>query len=128
MQPLPNLPGGASASANGINDLGQVVGGSGSYAVLWSADKNHTAQFLGALGGWSTAFAVNNVSQVVGWSGDGAFIWSPEKGMQDLNQLIPSNSGWTLVMATAINELGQITGEGNINGTQHGFLLTPVSQ
>src|SRR5271169_2633518 len=128
MQALPNLGGADSASANGINDLGQVVGGSGSYAVLWSADKNHTAQSLGALGGWSSAFAVNDVSQVVGWSGDGAFIWSPEKGMQNLNQLIPSNSGWTLVMATSINELGQITGEGDINGTQHGFLLTPVSQ
>jgi hypothetical protein len=65
---------------------------------------------------------------VVGWSGYAAFVWSREKGMQDLNTLIPSNSGWTLTMATAINVRGQITGEGDINGQQHGFLLTPVAQ
>jgi hypothetical protein len=48
--------------------------------------------------------------------------------MQALNSLISSNSGWTLVMATSINVRGQITGEGDINGEQHGFLLTPIAQ
>jgi len=130
MQDLPNLPHAFGASANGINDLGQVAGGSGSYAVLWHNDKNHTAECLGVLPGlgWSSAFALNDAGQVVGWSGFAAFIWSRETGMQDLNQLIPSNSGWTLSIANAINVLGQITGQGTINGQQHGFLLTPVFQ
>lgn len=128
MQALPNLPGGTSASANGIDDVGEVVGGSGSIAVLWHNDKNHTAESLGALGGWSSAFAINDVGQVVGWSGSGAFIWTREKGMQALNSLIPSGSGWSLIIATGINVRGQITGQGNINGEQHGFLLTLVAQ
>lgn len=128
MEGLPNVPGGTSASANGIDDVGEVVGGSGNNAVLWHNDKEHTVENLGALGGWSTAFAINDVGQVVGWSSSGAFVWTREKGMQTLNSLIPPNSGWTLVMATGINVRGQITGEGNINGQQHGFLLTPVSE
>jgi hypothetical protein len=48
--------------------------------------------------------------------------------MRDLNSLIPSNSGWSLTIATSINVRGQITGQGTINGEQHGFLLTPVAQ
>jgi len=48
--------------------------------------------------------------------------------MQDLNNLIPPNSGWSLSVAYAINKSGQITGQGTINGEQHGFLLTPVSK
>jgi cell division protein FtsW (lipid II flippase) len=47
--------------------------------------------------------------------------------MQNLNQLIPSNSGWQLILADSINVQGQITGQGNINGQQHAFLLTPVA-
>jgi probable HAF family extracellular repeat protein len=119
-----------SASANGINNLGQVVGGSGDIAVIWQNDKNHTAQSLGNLPGqaWSTAFAINDLTQVVGWSGFIAFIWSPAQGMQNLNDLIPSDSGWSLSLPTGINSRGQITGQGTINGQQHGFLLTPVEK
>jgi probable HAF family extracellular repeat protein len=58
MQKLSNLPGADSASANGIDDVGEVVGGTGNYAVLWHNDKSHTVENLGALGGWSTAFAI----------------------------------------------------------------------
>jgi probable HAF family extracellular repeat protein len=129
MQTLPNLPGSRPpASANGINDLGEVVGGTGSYAALWHNDRNHTPQNLGTLLGqtWSTAFAVNNAGQVVGWSGFIAFVWTQDRGMQDLNKLIPSDSGWSLSVANSINVRGQITGQGTINGEQHGFLLTPI--
>jgi probable HAF family extracellular repeat protein len=131
MQELPALSASdSSASGNGINNLGQVAGGSGSYAVLWHNNKNHTAENLGTLSGQgrSTAFAINDAGQVVGWSGFIAFIWDREHGMQDLNTLIPSNSGWTLSTANDINVRGQITGQGTINGQQHAFLLTPVSQ
>jgi probable HAF family extracellular repeat protein len=128
MQKLP----GPSASANGINDLGEVVGGAGASprAMLWHNDKHHTAEDLGVLTGtgWSSAFAINDLSQVVGRSGFVAFLWTQDKGMQDLNTLIPGNSGWSLSLPTSINVLGQITGQGTINGEQHGFLLTPVPQ
>jgi probable HAF family extracellular repeat protein len=143
MQLLPSLPDGISSSANGINKRGQIVGGSSgdftnNYAVLWNhrgqpqageEDENKPVN-LGVLPGqgWSTAFAINDNGQVVGWSGFVAFIWSQSEGMQDLNDLIASNSGWSLSIATAINDRGQITGQGAINGQSHAFLLTPTSQ
>jgi probable HAF family extracellular repeat protein len=77
--------------------------------------------------GWGTAFSINDVGQVVGWSGFTAFLWTREKGMQDLNTLIPANSGWSLSLARSINLREQITGQGTIGGQQHEFLLTPVS-
>jgi len=33
-----------------------------------------------------------------------------------------------LTSANAVNDLGQIVGDGMINGEQHGFLLTPVPE
>jgi probable HAF family extracellular repeat protein len=127
------LPGGTSASANGINNLGQIVGGS-SYAgcgfcTLATVWNNETVRDIGVLPGqgWSTAFAINDKGQAIGWSGNIAFIWSAQRGMQNLNDLIPSNSGWQLSLPTAINDRGQITGQGNINGQSHAFLLTPVN-
>jgi probable HAF family extracellular repeat protein len=118
------------ASANGINNLGQIAGGSGNTAVLWQNDNGHTVQSLGTLPGqtWSSAFAINDLTQAVGWSGFIAFVWSPAQGMQNLNDLIPSNSGWSLTLPTGISSRGQITGQGTINGQQHGFLLTPVAK
>jgi len=127
MVALPNVPGATSASANAINGLGQVAGGSGSYAVIWDA-SGQKVQSLGTLQGqtWSTAFGINNKGQVIGWSGYTAFVWTREGGMQDLNDLIPPDSGWSLTLPVGINDDGQITGQGNINGEEHGFLLTPV--
>ena len=137
MEDLGTLPGGATASAGGINNLGQIVGGSDTWiqghyyccrAVLWSKDKK--TEDLGMLPGasGSGAGAINDHGEVVGSSGWTAFIWSRENGMQDLNDLIPGNSGWGLEYATSINDRGQITGWGTINSEFHAFLLTPVSQ
>ena len=133
MKALSYLPGGNSASANAINNRGQVVGGSGegysaNFAVLWEQDGS--VENLGALPGqgWSSAFAINDHGQVVGWSGFRAFLWSRDKGMQDLNNLIPSDSGWFLSLPTAINARGQITGQGSINGQSHASLLTPSTE
>ena len=48
--------------------------------------------------------------------------------MEDLNNLIPSNSGWTLTYASGINDSGQICGTGtNPSGQIHAFILTPAS-
>jgi probable HAF family extracellular repeat protein len=129
MQALPELPNEVGASANAINDQGEIVGGNGSDAVLWHNDQNHTIENLGTLPGqgWATAFGINDNGQVVGWSGFTAFVWTSKSGMQDLNSLIPPGSGWELSLASAINVRGQITGQGTIHGEQHGFLLTPTS-
>ena len=55
----------------------------------------------------------------------GAFVYSGGK-MQDLNRLIPRGSGWTLGDARAINDKGQIVGDGQHDGKQRAFLLTPI--
>lgn len=150
MRDLGTLPGGGGSSAGGINNLGQIVGGSdgvihGHYyitrAVLWS--PNNKAEDLGGTHGStdSGAIAINDRGQIVGsaWVGARgakvvdssgawvAFVWTREKGMQNLNDLIPRNSGWFLATANSINNGGQITGGGTINGESHAFLLTPVS-
>ena len=49
--------------------------------------------------------------------------------MTDLNTLINPISGWTLVEAQDINDIGQIVGYGfNSGGQEHAFLLTPVPE
>ena len=87
---------------------------------------------LGVLAGgtWSRTFAINVFCMVVGngnctGAGSHAFVWSRKHGMQDLNALIPANSGWDLPGAVAVNIAGQIVGAGTVDGQQHGFLLTP---
>jgi probable HAF family extracellular repeat protein len=45
--------------------------------------------------------------------------------MQDLNDLIPSDSGWELTLAADISHDGRwIVGRGRIDGQNHAFLLT----
>jgi hypothetical protein len=44
--------------------------------------------------------------------------------MKDLNDLIPSGTGWELTEARDINDNGQITGIGTLNGVRKAFRLT----
>ena len=46
--------------------------------------------------------------------------------MYDLNNLIPAGSGWELTYASALNDAGQIVGQGIHNGETHAFRLDPV--
>lgn len=57
-----------------------------------------------------------------------ALIWSAADGLLDLNSLLPENSGWTLIAASGINELGQISGQGVLNGMPLAFRLDPVPE
>jgi uncharacterized membrane protein len=55
-----------------------------------------------------------------------AFVWDKGHGMQDLNTLIPANSGWTLEVASSVNDRGEIVGWGDHDGKENaGFLLRP---
>src|SRR5205085_964904 len=54
-----------------------------------------------------------------------AVRWTEREGLQDLNDLIPVNSGWELCFANGINDTGQIVGQGSLHGLQRAFLLTP---
>jgi probable HAF family extracellular repeat protein len=130
------LPGGTNSNANAINSLGTITGYGTTaafplgIAVNWDASgKIHR---LGTLPGDSSSAGegINDLGQVVGFSADSAgtsraVLWSQAHGMQDLNKLIPANSGWSLIYAGATNKKGQITGYGTFNGENHAFLLTP---
>jgi probable HAF family extracellular repeat protein len=126
-----NIPG-------GINDRGEVAGGSQSsggapHAFLWTRDTG--IRDLGTLPGDFLSAApccntINNKGQVVGFSlpgplGSGrAFLWQ-DGVMTDLNALIPKGSPWYLLDALSINDDGQIAGYGTIGGNIHAFLATP---
>lgn len=129
--------GGRHSAATGINDRGDIVGGSGTtmitdrtpHAFLYTNGRMHD---LGTLGGPSShAGAINNAGTIAGASETAAgalhaVIW--ESGtIRDLNDLaVVAARGWTrLYTASAINNKGQITGSGFINGVSHAFVLTP---
>jgi len=125
-QELAPLHGDPDGAATAINDLGQVVGISGTcdvavgaftaaHAVLW---QNGHVSNLGNLGGvaWNTPTAINDQGEVVGFSdrpGDQngvpnfhAFLWTAKTGIKDLGTL----PGDVLSEALGVNDLGQIVG------------------
>jgi len=130
-------PGWVNSYAYGANDRGEVTGSvsnapGGTYGVspdtparafLWRGGK---MTGLGTLPGCrnSEAFGINNDGAVVGQSGSRAFLWQGGR-MRDLNTLIPAGAGWVLTGASAINNKGQIAGNGTLHGQRHAFLLTP---
>ena len=130
--------GGSESLGTGINDLGQVVGESttgcdpsSERPFLWT--KADGMQDLGAPPGvFGGLTAINTFGQVVGTfclqpcsGSEHGFIWTKATGWLDLNDLIPADSGWVLVVPFDINAWGRITGYGLINGQVHAFLLTP---
>ncbi len=125
------------SQGHGINEHGDVVGdstASGSFderAVWWKASGELIP--LGTLGGaTSSARDVNNQGQIVGYALDAqsrrrAFLSHAGGPMVDLNTLIDPDGGWVLLSANAINDAGQVTGEGLFNDEPRAFLLTPAT-
>jgi probable HAF family extracellular repeat protein len=126
--------------AYAINQKGQSVGWArGAFdgvteAILW--DSAGSAQRLGVVpagkvmpidGAESIAYGINDIGWAVGtyhvngaiWQ---AFLWR-NGVMEDLNDQLPSGSGWALTEARAVNNSGSIVGQGTINGAKHAFLL-----
>lgn len=132
---LGNL-GGTVNVAQGINNLGHVVGASNltgdttGHAFLWTEDKG--MQDLSTVEGdfSSYAFSVNDKDQVVGISADlngnfHAFVWQ-DGVMTDLNKVIPPGSQLDLIEAFDINARGEIVGLANDPG--HVFLAIPCDE
>jgi probable HAF family extracellular repeat protein len=133
--------GGSQSIANAINDNGQIVGSSSLETNGWDVHaflySNGSMTDIGSM--WahtSTAKDINNNGQVVGYfqtpSQDAngnfishAFLYS-NGTMFDLNSLIDPDSGWTLTDATGINDMGQIVGNGIINGAQRSFITSAL--
>jgi probable HAF family extracellular repeat protein len=115
--------GGPYSFAQAINASGQVARYASTavsgvqHAFLWS---DGAMTDLGTLSGYtrSIALGMNASAQVVG------YVFTPDSGrashafvctdgmMADLNDLIPADSGWTLLQAEAISDNGQSWGTG----------------
>jgi probable HAF family extracellular repeat protein len=125
---LPPLTGDSVAFAFGINNKGQVVGGSGlcsntvlppvnpsaPHAVLWDRDGLPTD--LGSLGGpFNLASAINDRGEVAGGAlspGDGtihAFLWTRQTGMQDFGAF-PGAVATVPPCCNTINNSGEMVG------------------
>jgi probable HAF family extracellular repeat protein len=124
--------GGRYGTGTAINASGQVAG----YATTPGDTVYHAFLYsggpltdLGTFGGttsWATA--INASGQVTGFaftsdSASHAFLYS-DGMLQDLNDLIPPGSGWVLENGAAINDAGQIAGNGMIGGQGHAFLAS----
>lgn len=146
-----------SSRGNAINDSGQVTGasdtGNGSLHAFVTDTSGQMIDLgvlaLGEGNSFSEGYDINNAGQVVGSS------WNSSVGIQsafvtdndvmlDLNSLmVTGTTGWHLVIALGINNLGQIVGRGDrevtsywcFSGTcqpytsteSHAFLLTPAT-
>ncbi len=82
------------------------------------------------------ALDINSAGQIVGYVADfdnapsfggAAVVWEGGN-IFDLNDLIPSASGWNLLSANGINTQGQIVGFGTLSGETRAFLLTPIPE
>jgi probable HAF family extracellular repeat protein len=141
---LGELPGGVDYStARDINSHGQVVGMSNSSAeraFLWTpTSANGTTGSMVDLGDLpggfdaSEGYGINACGQVVGLGYAAlygtAFLWTPD---------VPNGTSGTMVnigdlpggnehsVAYAINDVGQISGEGDASRGLRGFLWTPA--
>ena len=128
------------AVAPGINNAGSMVGYaynadySETRAVFW-ASSSSPAVILSTTDESSngTAEGINDKGQIVGtvynsdFSDGHAFMWpnSASQGI-DLNTVIPPDSDWELGVARSINNRGEITGAGILNGAFHAYALIPV--
>lgn len=124
----------ANSYANDINSQGTVVGYSASGAFYYDAAGMHTFTSPSTPG--AQARAINDLGQIVGTrmivtnstGVAGAFFYYPGSPAIDLNDTLANGSGWHLLEATDINNLGQIVGNGMLNGQRTSFLLTPIPE
>ena len=131
-------------------DAGQYVGSGGFESVkafghaagsrIYGDAFGHVAAFpvywdglvFRIVGPGLSAHAINNRDAVVGetWLAkspgqSGGFLYS--KGvLTELHSLVDAALGWRIDHASAINDSGQIVGDGLHNGVRHAYLLTPI--
>jgi probable HAF family extracellular repeat protein len=130
--------GGRFSDAEWINDAGDIVGAASGpndrffHAVLWVKLKIHD---LGTLAGssCSRALSIYSLGQIVGYECGGeydhALIWDNGGAAVALDTLIPAGSSLHLMMATSINDRGEIGGQGVTSaGDNHAFLLIPCDE
>jgi probable HAF family extracellular repeat protein len=131
--------GGDWSVAQAVNAKGEITGqaytagNAQAHAFLWASGKMRDLGILPGGVGYSWGFGISLDATVVGRSEqpgsgsryvDRAFVYR-HGTMRDLNDLIPPNSGWVLNTAYAVNDSGQIVGDGTFRSQTHAFLLIP---
>lgn len=130
MVAIGSFPSDVWASAEAINDNGQVVGYTGDQAWLWSSTE--PLVYLGNLGGSGRPTDINNMGWAVGYSQisaqgtEHAFLWTNDSGMVD----IATPFGlYGQSRANAINDIGWIVGSFvDSDGFDHIALWEPVPE
>ncbi len=144
LQALGKPSGSTDSGASSVNDRGVSVGGAtmkngSDRSVIW--DSNGTPSWLPSAPGLEVQgpTAINNNGVVVGagrryeetMAGyDAGLVWSEGK-VHNLNDLVDTPAGVTVVAAFDINSAGQITGLVNVPdksssyGVTRGFIATP---
>lgn len=115
-----------------LNESGDVIGRftTGVYGESF-AGWYHTGQLIrldSSTHPHSGALGMNDTGAIVGYvayPSSRAVLWQNGQ-MIDLNTFTPPGSGWTLTQAVDINNQGTIIGNGFLNGSPRGFVLTPV--
>jgi len=123
-----NVAGAEYSSALALNDDGVVlVKATPGGLFFFSGDRSRPVDIPKG-----SPRAMNNDRTVVGSFGPDpahqrAFVWNEDGGIEDFNTLIPPNSGWTLEVASGVNDRGEIVGWGDHGGIDNaGFLLRPL--
>jgi len=129
------------ANAYAVNNHGVVGGCSGYYppeggywvnhAYLWTGSTLTDITPAGV--GESCVYGLNNRSHAVGvahapdWSGAHAFLWKNGRFI-DLNDKLPAGAAkhWHLINGVAINDRGEIVGDGVLDGVPMAYRLTPI--
>jgi hypothetical protein len=123
------------ASILALNASGHVVGdilspgGGDFYYAPETGQILHLAPLPGATQPFIELRAINDLDQIVGAQGDKAvFYSSPTAEPVELAKLLATDSGWTFLTATGINNRGEIVGLGiNPDHEVTDYLLEPAA-
>ena len=120
-----------NGNVTGFSDLpGDSASSPNFHAFVWTPQK--AVVDIGTLSGdnVSEGLGINDQNEIVGVSfpSSHGFIWK-DGTMVDLNMLIPSGAGLTIIDAQDINDEGVITGEAqNASGTIYAFAAFPQTK
>jgi uncharacterized membrane protein len=129
----------AFGAARAISETGMVAGdlllGSASSIFTWTAGGGvrDLGRPFGSAGFDANVLGLNNSGTLVGFGrvtgfAPLAWMWTENDGFLSLTNLLPNNSGWLLLGATAINDRGQIVGFGIFDGQLRGFRMSAVPE
>lgn len=128
----------AFSHAQALNISGQVAGdvlsATGSRQRVIRYTPGLGLVNLGGVGEVNVAWGINAQGSVVGegrpTSGlKRAFLYTDAAGLRSLNELVDASPQWFLLLATDINDAGQIVGYGfdNVTAQSRAFRLDPVT-